>query len=166
MELNPLYTLYVQLKDKVDNISGNTNLSNGSLDLTDIIVRLKALESKPSYENEIANLKNTIQNLENANSELREKVNYLNKVDNLEARIYNIETEPKINQEVINERLNNLENNNYQERITNIVNRVNNLEQFINSITDLTYRIGELEKRPDLTERINGLELSIASLKA
>jgi len=165
MELNPLYRLYVQLNDKVDKLSGTTTISNNT-DLSDIVVRLKALESKPSVDSEIANLRNVIQNLENANNELRDKINYLSKVDNLESRIYNLEIEPKVNQETINDRLNNLENNNYQEKIANVVNRLNTTEQSINSITDLSYRIGELEKRPDLTERVNGLELTISTLKS
>jgi hypothetical protein len=164
MEQHPLFRLYVQLNDKVNNMASAGGNLSGAADLSDIIVRLKALEAKPTNDSEINHLKSVIQNLENANNELREKVNYLNKVDNLEARIYNLETEPRVNHETINERLNNLENGNYQERITNLVNRLNSTEQVAGAITDLAYRLNEVEKRPDLTERVNGLELTISTL--
>jgi len=165
MEQHPLYRLYLQLSDKLDNMTvGSGNITGG--DLSDVIVRLKALETKPSYESEINHLKSVIQNLENANNELRDKINYLNKVDNLEARIYNLETEPRVNHEALNERLNNLENGNYQERITNLVNRLNNTEQVVGAITDLSYRLNEVEKRPDLTERVTGLELTVSTLNS
>jgi len=165
MELNPLYKLHIQLSDKVDKLVQSNNIS-ASTDLSDIVVRLKALESKPSLETEIVNLKSVIQNLEATNNELKDKIAYLSKIDTIENRVYNIETEPKVNEESLKERLSALEDNNYQERITNIVNRVNNIDPVVNTITDLSFRIGELEKRTDLTERVRGLELSISNLNS
>jgi phage shock protein A len=164
MELNPLYRLYVQLNDKVDKLSQNTTIS-ANTDVSDLVVRLRALENKPSLDNDIAKLKGVIENLENNNNEIKDRINYLSKIDNLENRIYNIEIEPKFNEELFNTRITNLENNNYIERFTNIVNRLNNIEQLVNSITDLSYRIGELEKKQDLTERVNALESIVANLK-
>lgn len=164
MELNPLYRLYVQLNDKVDKLSENTTIS-ASTDISDLVVRLRTLENKPTLDGEISKLKNVIENLEKNNGEIKDKINYLSKIDNLEGRIYNLEAEPKFNEELFNTRLNNLENNNYIERFTNIVNRLNNIEQLVNSITDISYRLSELEKKQDLTERVNALELVVANLK-
>ena len=163
MELNPLYNLYVQLNDKVNKLSESNNI-NATTDVSDIVVRLKALESKPSFENEVVNLKSVIQNLEVANNELKDKIAYLSKIDTIEARVYNIESEPKVNVDDLHVRLSTLEDSNYQERITTIVNRVNNIEPVVNTITDLSFRLGEVEKRTDLTERVRGLEMSIANL--
>jgi hypothetical protein len=162
MELNPLYKLYVQLNDKVNTLTQNNNISS-TTDLSDIVVRLKAIESRPSIDNEIANLKSVIQSLETANNELREKIAYLSKIDSIEARVYNIETEPKVNLDDVNARLTAIEDANYQERITTIVNRINNVEPVVNTITDLSFRLGEVEKRADLSERIRALEMSIAN---
>jgi len=162
MELNPLYKLYVQLNDKVDMLTNNNNISS-TTDLSDIIVRLKAIESRPSIENDINNLKNVIHNLENTNNELKDKIAYLSKIDSIEARVYNIETEPKVNLDDINARLTAIEEANYQERFSTIVNRINNIEPVANTITDLSFRIGEVEKRADLSERIRALEMSIAN---
>lgn len=162
MELNPLYKLYVQLNDKVDMLTNNNNISS-TTDLSDIVVRLKAIESRPSIENEINNLKSVIHNLENANNELKDKIAYLSKIDSIEARVYNIESEPKVNLDDINARLTAIEEANYQERFSTIVNRINNIEPVVNTITDLSFRIGEVEKRADLSERIRALEMSIAN---
>jgi hypothetical protein len=57
-----------------------------------------------------------------------------------------------------------IENGNYQEKIVNITNRLNNLEQVAGAVNDLSYRLTEVERRPDLTERVNGLELTISTL--
>jgi hypothetical protein len=165
MELNPFYKMHLELKDKVEKLSQGGVVS-GNADLSDIIVRLKTLESKPSVDSEVNTLKSTISNLENSNKELLEKVNYLYKIDNLESRIYNLETEPKYNDEDTKHRFEALENNNYLERITTLTNRINSIEQLTGIITDLSYRISELEKKQDLTERVNGLELAVASLKS
>jgi hypothetical protein len=165
MELNPLYRLHIQLSDKVDKLAESNNIS-ASTDLSDIIVRLKALESKPSLESEIVNLKGVIQNLEASNNEFKDKIAYLSKIDTIEARIYNIETETKVDDEPLKERLTALEDNNYQERITTLTNRLNNIEPVANTITDLSFRLGEVEKRTDLTERVRGLEMSFANLNA
>jgi len=164
MELNPFYKMHLELKDKVDRLSNGGTVS-GQIDLSDIIVRLKALETKPSLDNEISNLKTVITNLENSNRELQEKINYLSKIDNLEGRIYNLETEPKYNPQVVDERFETIENNNYLERINTLTNRMNNTEQLTATITDISYRLSELEKKPDLVERVNGLELALASIK-
>ena len=105
MELNPFYKMHLELKDKVEKLSQGGVVS-GNADLSDIIVRLKNLESKPSVDSEVTTLKSTISNLETSNKELLDKINYLYKIDNLEGRIYNLETEPKYNDE-------DTENNNY-----------------------------------------------------
>lgn len=164
MELNPFFKMHLELKDKVDKLSQG-GVASDSMDLSDIIVRLKALETKPSLDNEINNLKTIISNLENSNKELQEKIVNLSKIDNLEGRLYNLETEPKFNPTAINERFEGLENNNYLERINTLTNRMNNTEQIIGTITDLSYRVSEMEKKPELSERINGLEMAIASMK-
>lgn len=163
MELNPFYRMHLELKEKVERLSQAGN-NGGNVDLSDIIVRLKALESRPSVDNEINNLKAVISNLEASNKELQDKINYLSKIDNLESRIYNLETEPKYHEAPIMERFAALENNNYLERINTLTNRMNNTEQLTATLTDLSYRVVELEKKPDLSERVNGLELAVASI--
>lgn len=163
MEQHPLFRMYLELNDKINAISSLGGVS-GSVDLSDIIVRLKDLESRPSFDSEIANLKNVIQNLETSNNELKDKIAYLTKVDTIEGRVYNLENEPKVNHEAINGRLDVIENGNYQEKIVNITNRLNNLEQVAGAVNDLSYRLTEVERRPDLTERVNGLELTISTL--
>jgi predicted RNase H-like nuclease (RuvC/YqgF family) len=163
MELNPFYRMHLELKEKVERLSQAGN-NGGSVDLSDIIVRLKALESRPSVDNEVNNLKSVISNLEASNKELQDKINYLSKIDNLEGRIYNLETETKYNEAPIMERFAALENNNYLERINTLTNRMNNTEQLTATLTDLSYRVVELEKKPDLSERVNGLELAVASI--
>jgi 5'-deoxynucleotidase YfbR-like HD superfamily hydrolase len=115
---------------------------------------------------EINNLKDNINNLEIVNKDFKDKINYLFKIDNLEGRIYNLETEPKYNDEVMTQRFESIENNNYLERINTLTNRINSIEQLTAIITDLSYRISELEKRQDLTERVSGLEVAFASLKS
>jgi len=164
MELNPFYRMHLELKDKVDKLSQSGGVS-GDMDLSDIIVRLKALEARPSVDNEINNLKSVISNLEASNKELQDKINYLSKIDNLEGRVYNLETEPKYIEAPIVERFEALENNNYLEQINTLTNRMNNTEQLTATLTDLSYRVSELEKKPDLSERVNGLELAVASMK-
>lgn len=163
MEQHPLFRMYLELNDKINALSSLGGVS-GSVDLSDIIVRLKDLESRPSFDTEIANLKNVIQNLETSNNELKDKIAYLTKVDTIEGRVYNLENEPKVNHEAINGRLDVIENGNYQEKIVNITNRLNNLEQVAGAVNDLSYRLTEVERRPDLTERVNGLELTISTL--
>jgi len=163
MEQHPLFRMYLELNDKINALSSLGGVS-GSVDLSDIIVRLKDLESRPSFDTEISNLKNVIQNLETSNNELKDKIAYLTKVDTIEGRVYNLENEPKVNHEAINGRLDVIENGNYQEKIVNITNRLNNLEQVAGAVNDLSYRLTEVERRPDLTERVNGLELTISTL--
>lgn len=164
MELNPFYKMHLELKDKVERLSQGGVITN-DVDLSDIIIRLKALEAKPSLDNEINHLKTVISNLENSNKELQEKILNLSKIDNLEGRIYNLETEPKFNPTLINDRFDTLENNNYLERINTLTNRMNNTEQLTGTIADLAYRLAEVEKKPELAERVNGLEMAFASMK-
>jgi hypothetical protein len=165
MELNPFYRMHIELKDKVEKLA-QEGVGSGNTDLSDIIVRLKSLEARPSGDNEVTSLKSSISALETSNKELLEKINYLYKIDNLEGRIYNLETEPKYDDETTKHRFEALENNNYQEKITTLTNRINSIEQLTGIITDLSYRISELEKKQDLTERVNGLELAFSSLKS
>ncbi len=167
MEQHPLYRLYIQLNDRVDKLSLQSPQlgNNNSLDLSDIIVRLKELESKPSIDGVLNQLSISIENLKRENEELKRQLEILNKVDNLEARIYNIEIEPKINIEPLNNRLINLENTNYKEQIVNLENRLNPMEQYVNSITDLSYRIGEVEKRPELSQRLSAVETIISNIQ-
>lgn len=162
MELNPLYRLYVELNTKVDELIKNGIPSTGSGDLSDIIVRLKTLESKPSYDNIINELSKNIKKLQLDNDDLRSKIEQLSKIDNLEARIYNLEVEPKINIKPLDERVEKLENE-YQ-KIIDIENKITNIELLINAITDITLRLNEVEKKPDLSQRLNALEMTISNL--
>ena len=38
------------------------------------------------------------------------------------------------------------------------------MEQIVNAITDITYRLNEIEKRPDLNQRLNALETTMGNL--
>ena len=163
MEQNPLYRLYIELNDKVNNISNNSKLGE-SCDLTDFIVRLKALESKPSYDAVIQALTSKITNLETANEELKVKLEQLSKIDNLESRIYVLESEPKINLDSINERLYTLEQNNLKNTLDDVTVRLSNVETNTNVIGDVSYRVNELEKKPDLTQRLSAIEQIVTQL--
>jgi len=168
MEQHPLYRLYVQLNDKVDKlVSGTSDVSTtgNSLDLTDIIVRLKELESKPSVDVILHRLSIEIDNLKRENEELKKQLEYLNKVDNLEARVYNIEVEPKVDIEPLKTRLTEIENADYNNQLTTINNRINPIEQYVNSLSDLSYRVGEIEKRPELSQRLSAIETIISNLQ-
>ena len=118
MEQHPLYRLYVQLNERVDKLSSQSPefASANSPDLSDIIVRLKELEAKPSVDGVLHQLSVSIETLKNENAELKKQLELLNKIDNLEARVYNLEVEPKVNVEPLNNRLIHLENNNYNEQ--------------------------------------------------
>jgi len=164
MELNPLYRLYVELNTKVESLIKNGVPSTNTGDVSDIIVRLKMLESKPSYDTIINELTLNIKKLQLENEELRKKVEQLSKVDNLEARIYNIEVEPKVNILPLEERLSRIENDNLKEHLVNLEGKIGNMEQLVNAITDITYRLNEIEKRPDLIQRLNALEMTMSNL--
>ena len=167
MEQHPLYRLYIQLNDRVDKLSSQSPefSSTNSVDLSDIIVRLKELESKPSVDGVLHQLSVSIENLKRENEELKKQLELLNKIDNIEARIYNLEVEPKVNVEPLNNRLVNLENNNYEEQLSNLNNRLNPMEQYVNSISDLSYRLGEVEKRPELSQRLSAVETIISNIQ-
>ena len=168
MEQHPLYRLYVQLNDRVDNLSSRSSdlgATSGSLDLSDIIVRLKELESKPSVDGVLHHLSVSIETLKRENEELKKQLEILNKVDNLESRVYNLEVEPKVNIEPLNNRLVNLENNNYNEQFADINNRLSPMEQYVNSISDLSYRLGEVEKRPELSQRLSAVETIVSNIQ-
>jgi hypothetical protein len=165
MELNPLYRLYVELNDKVDKMMVNGGVSSSSgADLSDVIVRLRALEARPTYEKEVSDLQVKIGELRVENEEMRKKLEGLNKLNDLESRIYNLEAEPKIDLEPIERRLSALEGKDYGERLMDLESKIGNMEQIVNVITDITYRLGEVEKRPDLVQRINAVETMISNL--
>ena len=165
MEQNPLYRLYIELNDKVDKILESSS-DGTTYDLTDIIVRLKALETKPSYDNVISTLSAKINALENVNNELNVKLEKLNKVDNLEARVYVLESEPKINLDSVNERLDKLEKTNYSESLNEINNRLDTVESNISPISDISYRVNELEKKPDLSESLNEVNNKLTTIES
>lgn len=164
MELNPLYRLYVELNNKVDGLIKNGVPTSTIGDVSDLIVRIKNLETRPTYDTAIIDLNKNIKKLQLDIDELNTKVEKLSKIDNLESRIYNLEIEPKINIIPLDERVSNIENENYKENLLNLENKIGNMEQLVNAITDITYRINEIEKKPDLNQRISALEMNIASL--
>lgn len=165
MELNPLYRLYVELNNKVDGIIKNGVKTSSTGDVSDLIVRIKNLETRPTYDTIIGDISKNIKKLQLDIEELNKKVEVLSKIDNLESRIYNLETEPKINIIPLDNRVSVLENENYKETILNLENKIGSMELLVNAITDITYRINEIEKKPDLNQRISALETNIANLK-
>lgn len=169
MENNPLYRLYIQLKERVDILSMQGNVTNGSgnssVDVSDLVLRLRNLENRPTMENDLKELAASIANLKAENSELKSKLEVLNKFENIEGRLYNLEVEPKVVIEPLVNRLNILEANDYDKRLTDLESRLSLVEQFNNQIPDLLYRISEMEKRPDLTQRLNALESIVSSSK-
>jgi len=160
MEQHPLYRLYIDLNDKVTKIAAqNPSSSEGtSMDLSDIIVRLRDLESKKSLESDINALVTDVKLLKEENEKLKKELENFNKVDLLESRLYNLEIQPKVDLEPLNTRISILENNTYNDRLNLIENRISSVDQFSNNMTDLTYRVTEIEKRPDYENRINDLE--------
>lgn len=165
MELNPLYRLYVELNDKVDKMIANGGVSSSSgADLSDVIVRLRALEARPTYEKEVSEMQVKIGELRVENEEMKKKLEGLNKLNDLETRIYNLEAEPKVDLEPIERRLLALEGKDYGERLVDLDTKIGNMEQIVNVITDITYRLGEVEKRPDLVQRLNAVETMISNL--
>jgi len=166
MELNPLYQLYVKLNDKVDSQMKliSSGVSGGGVDLSDIIVRLKALEGKVDLDSQVVELSVKVANLGKENEELRKRVEYLSKVDGIEARLYNVEVEPKVDLSGLEGRLGVVESRDYEERIRKMEDNMGNMEKIVNIITDINYRLGELEKRPDLIQRLNAIETTVSNL--
>lgn len=166
MELNPLYRLYVELNTKVDGLIKNGVPSSSVGDVSDLIVRIKNLETRPTYDSAIIDLNKNVKKLQLDMDELKNKVDGLSKIDNLESRIYNLETEPKVNIIPLDERVSNIEGENYKENLIDLENKIGNMEKLVNAITDITYRINEIEKKPDLTQRLSALEMNITSLNS
>jgi len=168
MENNPLYRLYLELKDRIDVLATkgtSTGSGDSSMDVSDLVLRIRELENRPSMEKTIKELSATMATLVVENNELKNKLDVLHKFENIEGRLYNLEVEPKVPVEQILSRLNTLESNDFEQRLASLESRFSSFEQFNNQNLDLVYRIGEMEKRPDLTERLNGLESIIANLK-
>lgn len=166
MENNPLYRLYIQLKDRVDELSSLSNNGNvgNSTDLSDIIVRIRNLENRPSVDGVLHELSKSIELLKQENNEFKTKMESLHKFENIEARIYNLEVEPKVNIVPLNERISSLESQNLHDRLTALEAKVYELERYTNQIPDLSFRIGEMEKRPELSQRMNALESAVSNL--
>jgi len=166
MENNPLYRLYMQLKDRVDILSsqGTGGGSNGGPDISDVILRIRNLENRPSTDGILHDLSISVDLLKKENQDLKVKLEALNKFENIEERLYNLEVVPKISLEPLNERVNVLETNEYEKRISALETRVSTMEQYSNQIPDLNYRVGDIEKRPDLSERLDKLESTVANL--
>ncbi len=168
MELNPLYRLYLELNEKVETLkqaSGITSGNGENVDLTDIIIRLRALEGRPTYESDIQELKTHVSNLQQENMDLKQKITFItSKIEQLENRIYNLESEPRVNIEPLTTRLDTLENLQLPEKISNVETRMSNVEQLSNTITDVSYRLNEVERKPELGERLYAIELALASM--
>jgi len=164
MELNPLYRLYVELNNKVDGLIKNGVPSTNVGDLSDIIVRLKNLETRPTYDSIIGELSANVKKLQIDIEDVKKRLDGLSKIDNLESRIYNLEVEPKINILPLDERVSNIENENYKENLVHLENKIGNMEQLVNAITDLTYRLNEIEKKPDLNQRLSAIEMNMSNL--
>jgi len=170
MESNPLYRLIVQLNDRVDQLSNKLNnsssvsSSSSSTDVSDLLVRIRELENRPSLENLVNDLSNSIQTLKNENQELRTQLEALNKFEAIEGRLYNLEVEPKVNIEPLNNRVNSLENNGLLDRVSNLEIKVINIEQYTNTIPDLTYRLADVERKPELSQRLDAVETMVANL--
>lgn len=164
MELNPLYRLYVELNTKVDGLIKNGVPSSTTGDVSDIIVRLKNLETRPTYDSVIGELSANVKKLQLDLEDVKKKVDALSKIDNLESRIYNLEVEPKINILPLEDRVSKMENESYKENLVNLENKIGNMEQLVNAITDITYRLNEVEKKPDLNQRLSALEMNMSNL--
>ena len=165
MELNPLYRLYVELNTKVDGLIKNGLPTNQVGDISDLVVRIKNLETRPTHDSDIIELSKNIKKLQFDIDEINKKLNNLSKIDNLESRIYNLEIEPKINIIPLDQRVAKLEDDNCKENLLNLENKIGQIEQIVNAITDITYRINEIEKKPDLNQRLMALEMNMSNLK-
>lgn len=164
MELNPLYRLYVELNNKVDGLIKNGVPTSTIGDVSDLIVRIKNLETRPTYDSTIIDLNKNVKKLQLDMDEVNKKLEKLSKIENLESRLYNLETEPKVNIIPLDERVSTIENENYKENLVNLEQKIGNMEQLVNAITDITYRVNEIEKKPDLNQRISALEMNMTSL--
>jgi peptidoglycan hydrolase CwlO-like protein len=165
MELNPLYRLYVELNTKVDGLIQNGVPSNSVGDVSDLVVRIKNLETRPTYDSAIIDLTKNIKKVQLDLDEVIKRVDTgLSKIDNLESRIYNLETEPKVNIIPLDQRVSTIESANYNDALVNLESKIGNMEQLVNAITDITYRINEIEKKPDLNQRLSALEMNMSSL--
>ena len=164
MELNPLYRLYVELNNKVDGLIKNGVPASTIGDVSDLIVRIKNLETRPTYDSAIIDLNKNVKKLQLDMDEVNKKLEKLSKIENLESRLYNLETEPKVNIIPLDERVSTIENENYKENLVNLEQKIGNMEQLVNAITDITYRVNEIEKKPDLNQRISALEMNMTSL--
>ena len=164
MELNPLYRLYVELNNKVDGLIKNGVPTSTIGDVSDLIVRIKNLETRPTYDSAIIDLNKNVKKLQLDMDEVNKKLEKLSKIENLESRLYNLETEPKVNIIPLDERVSTIENENYKENLVNLEQKIGNMEQLVNAITDITYRVNEIEKKPDLNQRISALEMNMTSL--
>lgn len=164
MELNPLYRLYVELNNKVDGLIKNGVPTSTIGDVSDLIVRIKNLETRPTYDSAIIDLNKNVKKLQLDMDEVNKKLEKLSKIENLESRLYNLETEPKVNIIPLDERVSTIENENYKENLVNLEQKIGNMEQLVNAITDITYRVNEMEKKPDLNQRLSALEMNMTSL--
>jgi len=165
MELNPLYRLYVDLNSKVDGLVKNGVPSNTVGDVSDLIVRIKNLENRPTYDGAIIDLTKSLKKLQLDVDEINKKVDEkIAKIDNVESRVYNLESEPKINIIPLDQRVAKLEEENLKDGLTNVEKKIHEMEQLVNAITDITYRLNEVEKKPDLSQRLSALEMSLTSL--
>jgi len=165
MELNPLYRFYVELNNKVDGLIKNGVPSNSVGDISDLIVRIKNLETRPTHDSVIIELSKNVKKIQLDLDDITKRLDAgLSKLDNLESRIYNLETEPKINIIPLDERVSKLENENYKDALTSLESKIGSMEQLVNAITDITYRLNEVEKKPDLNQRVSALEMNMSNL--
>ena len=82
MELNPLYRLYVELNNKVDGLIKNGVPTSTIGDVSDLIVRIKNLETRPTYDSVIIDLNKNVKKLQLDMDELNKKVEKLSKKGN------------------------------------------------------------------------------------
>jgi len=165
MELNPLYRLYVELNGKVDNLIKNgSSAGSGSADLSDIIVRLKGLELRPTNDGLISELSASIKKLQKENEDMKKQLGQLDKINDLENRVYNLEIAPKVDIKPLEERLSKIEDEDLKAHLSILEGKIANMEQIVNAITDITYRLNDIEKRPDLNQRLNALETTVSNL--
>ncbi len=160
-----MYRLYIELNDKVNNLIKNGNSTgSGSVDLSDIIVRLKGLELRPTNDAIISELSASVKKLQNDNIEMKKQLEQLGKINDLEGRIYNLEVAPKIDIKPLEDRLSKIEDEDLKAHLIVLEGKIANMEQIVNAITDITYRLNEIEKRPDLNQRLNAIETTIGNL--
>ena len=86
------------------------------------------------------------------------------KLEQLENRIYTLEAEPRLNLEPLTERVSSIEGLGLADKINTVETRMSNVEQLSNTITDVSYRLSEVERKPDLGERLYAIELALATM--